>query len=119
MENFSFLDEDELPFLPLTIPILSLSGIGKERFENIVNGSKATDVEKDLFFWAFDFLETILECVAADSSITKEQLILDAKQIALEILDEQDANEAINMTRELCNDLIGDSSRLKLNKRLR
>jgi len=118
-KGFSFLDQDLLLLLPLTVPILSIFGLEKDRFEDIANGSKATDEEEELFFWAFDFLEAVLESVADIPSVTKKQLIFKAKQIALEFLDEQDADEAIDMTIELCNDLFGGLSKLKLNKRLR
>ena len=118
-KGFSFLDDELLPFLPLTVPILSLSGLEKERFEKIVNGAKATEDEEELFLWAFDFLESVLESITDIPPANKKKLLSEAKQTALEILDEYDAEEAINMTRELCHDLFGDLSSLKLNKRLR
>lgn len=116
-KGFSFLTEDLLVFLPFTVPILSLSGLEKERFEEIVKGAKATDEEEELFFWAFDFLESVLGSVTNIETDEEKQLLLEAKQIALEILDENDADDAINMTRELCHNLLGDISALKLNKR--
>jgi tetratricopeptide (TPR) repeat protein len=118
-KGFSFLDADMLVFLPLTVPILSLSGLEKERFEEIVKGSRATADEEGLFFWAFEFLETVLESATKVSVDKQKQLLYEAKQIALEILEEVAADDAINMTRELCHDFLGDLSGLKLNKRYR
>ena len=118
-KGFSFLEEELLVFLPFTVPILSLSGLEKERFEELVKGAEANKDEEELFLWAFDFLENILESISEDVSDKKKQLLFEAKQIALEILDEVDADDAINLTSELCQNLLGNISELKVNKRHR
>lgn len=117
-KGFSFVDEVLLQFIPLTIPILTIYGLEKERFEEIAGGAKATEDEEDLFFWAFDFLELILEASTDVSAAEKKSLLLEAEQIALEYLDEDDAEDAIRLTRELCHDLFRDLASIKLNKDL-
>lgn len=118
-KGFSFIDEDMLIFLPLTVPILSLSGLEKERFEAIANGAKATEEEEELFFWAFDFLESVLESATNIPANKKKQLLIEAKHIALEVLDEVDAEDAIKMTKDLCCDFLGDLTSLRMNNRNR
>lgn len=118
-KGFSFLDEELLFFLPLTVPILSLSSLTEERLKKIANGAIATDEEIELFLWAYDFIKSIIESTENINTIKKKNALLQAKQIAMEILDEADADQAISMTTELFNDLFGNLSSLKLNKRLR
>jgi tetratricopeptide (TPR) repeat protein len=98
---FPFIDPEQMALLfTVGIPILDSAGFTAERlFENL-HGSPVNEDEKERILWAWDLFDIIVVAERNKGRKKEIELILKAKDIACEVLDEDEALAVINDVRK-------------------
>jgi hypothetical protein len=94
-EKFSFLPKGSMHIFVFSGPALDAFGLPIERFETLVKGEKATEVEKDLIEWAFEVTLNVMDAVFSKSKKIKRNKLMHAIGIALEFLDNDTSEKVV------------------------
>ncbi len=85
---FYYLPKGSMQVVIFGGPALDAFGLPVERFEALVNGEKATDIEKDLIEWAFEVTLNVMDAYFSKSKNKKQKSMEEAVGIAMEYLDD-------------------------------
>jgi len=92
---FNYLPEGSMQVVIFSGPALDMFGLPVERFEALVIGEKATDVEKDLIEWAFEVTLNVMDAVFSKSKNKKQKSLREAVIIATEFLDTNQSEKVV------------------------
>ncbi len=84
---FNYLPKGSMNVFIFSGPALDAFGLPLERFEALVKGEKATEVEKDLIEWAFEVTLNIMDAYFSKSKSKKRKALEEAEIIAKEYID--------------------------------
>jgi len=94
-ERFSYLPKGSMPIFVFSGPALEAFGLSIERFEALIRGEKATEVEKDLIEWAFEVTLNVIDAFFSKSKKIKRNKLSYAIGIALEFLDHDTSEKVV------------------------
>ncbi|MFH1198473.1 MAG: tetratricopeptide repeat protein [bacterium] len=96
--KFSFLPEDGISLVFLVSAFLDEAGLSNERFAKIMDNVRPTKEEKELLIWAYDLGETLVKSFNVGDEEESEDLLDEAMDIAAEYIDEEQFQNAIQVT---------------------
>lgn len=106
-KRFGFLPSGKAAMLLLTLgmPALMAVGVTESRVKELVERSKISDEEEELFLWAWDLLEAVMAANAEKGSNAEIESMRDAIRIAGEELNEEGAALVVQAMRRLIEEL--------------
>jgi len=114
---FPFLPSGGIMVLPFAVPALVAFGLKEHRLTKLFEGARPTRREEEALIWGHDIVATILS--ALDSSNKEEEIefMMEARDIAGYMLEDEAATEVVLVTRKLLKQELGKVRRQGKKKR--
>lgn len=99
--KFPFLPEDGLIYTTIASPFLFKAGFEPDRLREIIKEGTQDEGEQDMLLWAYDIGSNLFYSVIEEDEEEAEDLLYEALDIAAEFLDEDEIEEAFEMTTKI------------------